>query len=576
MFIEPNLVLRSFKVKIEDTLSSTNDIRWVENYFDLLTQCVNEYLSDDELMQKSMELRYTSKGNFETDFSNLTNRPYKNKDYPLAGGNQAKSFRFIEANIRNCLLAQRQRRVIADKLAEYDFKVTNKIINDIKEDLIDNENIYTTFAEIKNIAAAKGATSFSKNKSVVPDWSVQDNYPIRMSFVNGMIYYKCDYKGRWITHKVKVPDNIKAPSGSFHKLYIYRDKISGILYMVVPYDACVDEDYIDSFAEPFRSLGIDLGKIRPFAAAWSSLDGSWRAGFSPSRELAQLLGKMSRVEANIAGVRKKIAAYEDLAFRGSSSDFIWKMHDMQERLCALREKHSRQKRKATWLFAHDIVNLAVENRCFLITFEDFRGLSGKTGYWNVSEIVEYVALNAELHGIQVWLVDINNTSHTNPFSGEAVEPRDDRSVVLSDGFVMNRDDLAALEISFRGERRRRDNLRVKSRRRVSEDERSRPVRSSGSVSGGRPRSVSRTGLHKRALRSCSWRLSVRERARLNRMVSFSFGSGSSVSVAIAAGCKGLRSYSRFSGVPFGTPQHNNIIFANNSSIQQSMYVSQKW
>lgn len=574
MFLEQNLVPRSFKVKIEDTLSSTNDIRWVENYFNLLTKCVNKYLDDNELMQETMKLRYTSKGNFETDFNNLTNCPYKNADYPLSGGNQAKSFKFIEANIRNCLLAQQQRRIIAEKLAKYEFEITDSIINEVKEDLIDEDNIYTTFAEIKNIAAAKGATSLPKNKGVVLDWSVQDNQPIKTSFVNGIIYYKCDYKGRWITHKVKVPDNIKVPSGSFHKPYIYREKSSGILYMIVPYDACVDEDYIDNFAEPFRALGVDLGHIRPFAAAWSALDGSWQAGFSPSRELVQLLGKMSRVEANIEGVRKKIAAYEALAFRGSSSDFIWKMHDMQCRLSDLRDKHSRQKRKASWLFARDIVNIAVENRCFMINFEDFRGLSDKTGYWNVSEIVDFVALNADLRGIQVWLVNINNTSHTDPFSGERVEPRGDRSVVLSDGSVMDRDDVAALEISFRDGYRRRDNLRVKSRR-VKRGSRSRPVRSSGSVSGGRPCSVSRTGRHKRSLRGLGG-LSVRGRARLNRMVSFSFGSGASVSVAFAAGSKGLRSHSRFSGMPFGMPRNNNIIFANKRSIQQSMYVSQKW
>ena len=573
MFLEQNLVPRSFKVKIKDTLSSTNDTKWVENYFDLLTQCVNKYLDDDDLMNKAMSLRYTSKGNFETDFNKLTERPYKNKDYPLSGGNQAKSFKFIEANIRNCLLAQQQRRTIAKKLEKYKYEITDKIIKEIKEELIDEENIYTTFAEIKNIAAAKGATSLPKNKGVVLDWSVQDNQPIKMSFVNGMIICKCDYKGRWITHKIKVPDNIKEPSGSFHKPYIYREKASGILYMIVPYDACVDENYIEHFAEPFRALGVDLGKIRPFAAAWSALDGSWEAGFSPSRELVQLLGKMSRVEANIAGLRKKIAAYDELACRDSSSDFIWKMFDMKQRLADLREKHSREKRKASWLFARDIVNIAVENRCFMINFEDFRGLSDKTGYWNVSEIVDCVALNADLCGIQVWLVDINQTSHTDPFSGESVEPRGDRSVVLSDGSVMDRDDVAALEISFRGGRRRVDNLCVKSRR--VDGDRVRPVRSSGSVCGGRPRSVSRTGVHKRNLRELGL-LSVRVRGRLNRMVSFSFRSGSSVSVAVAAGCKGLRSHSRLKNVPFGTFRDNNTIFANNQSIQQSMYVSQKW
>ena len=570
MFLEHNLVPRSFKVKIEDTLSSTNDIKWIDNYFNLLTQCVNKYLADDELMHEAMGLRYTSKGNFETDFSRLTNRPYKNDDYPLSGGNQAKSFKFIEANIRNCLLSQQQRRIIADKLVKYEYKVTDKIIKEIKDDLID-ENIYTTFAEIKNIAAAKGATSIPKCKNVVLDWSVQDNQPIKTSFFNGMIHFKCDYKGRWITHKVKVPENIKAPSGSFHKPYIYRESDSGILYMIVPYDACVDEDYIDKFAEPFKSLGVDLGKIRPFAAAWSALDGSWEAGFSPSRELVRLLEKMSRVEENISGIRKKIDAYDALACRDSSSDFAWKMHDMRCRLKELREKHSRQKRKATWLFARDIVNVAVENRCFMINFEDFRGLSDKTGYWNVSEIVDCVALNADLCGIQVWLVDINQTSHTDPFSGESVEPRGDRSVVLSDGSVMDRDDVAALEISFRGGRYRRDNLRVKSRR-VGGD-RVRPVRSCGSVSGGRPRSVSRTGVYKRGLRE-SGKLSVRERSRLDRMVSFSFCSGSSVSVAVAAGGQVSLSHPRFvSGVPFGTPKNNNTGFVHRS-IKESMYLSQ--
>ena len=543
---------------LRQTVKTQADYDWIDAYQTGLENEVNACLRNDELMRQAMMLDIKSKGKFETEFNKLANQRYKDADYALSGGNQAKSFKFIEGNIRQVLLSQDERRQIADILAEYDYDISAKEKLDKIYDRLHDADLYPSLFEIKNISAAKGAVSLPQLKSCVIDWAVQDNQPIKTSYDDGYLSFTCDYRGNWIEHKVLVPNNLKNPTGAFSKPCIYRDD-DDVLWMSIPYDAYVDTEYIDNLNDVYKCLGIDLGVIKPFAGSIIDSDNNWMTGLAPSKELENLCKKFERVDVDVRKTAEKYHKYEDLAYRESDDEFIWRMYDLGKQLEAKRDKRSALRSHIEWVFARDIVNHAVENKCGMITFEDFRPLNGITGWWDVSTIVKHVVMNAELHGIQVWLVNIRNTSHTNPFTGEYVVPDEStRLIEVAPNVLMDRDDVASLEVAWRPEVKRRDRSekrkKPKSRRRAKN--RKRP--SLGQRNGGvkrRPRSKSRTRLHKESL--VSWRLRRLGAYHTSHQVSAGEMSksdfcwfASSVSVVMSAGVKRLDYVSSVEAAPF--------------------------
>ena len=71
-----------------------------------------------------------------------------------------------------------------------------------------------------------------------------------------------------------------------------------------------------------------------------------------------------------------------------------------------------------------------------------------TGKWNHALVREKICELAELHGIEVMLVDAKNTSHTDPFTDNHVNPKSTRMMRVSIG-ERDRDYIASLEIARR-------------------------------------------------------------------------------------------------------------------------------
>ena len=552
---DTDIVIRTFRVPVRQTVRTQDEYDWVDAYQRSLEDEVNSFLQDDAIMAQAMSLDIKNKGKFETGFNRLSHNRYKDKDYALSGGNQAKSFKFVEGNIRQVLVSQAERRQIAGILAAHDYDIsTSEKLSAVYDDLR-AANLYPTIYQLRNIVVSKGAVSLPRTKRCVIDWAVQDNQPIKTSYDDGYLLFTCDYRGRWIEHKVLVPTTLKNPTGAFSKPCIYRAK-SGALMMSVPYDAYVDDDYINSLEDAHKCLGIDLGVIRPFAGSVIDSENNWVTGLAPSKELERLCEKFKRLDDDVRGTADKYRKYEALACRDSDDEFIWRMYDLGKKLEAKRVKRSLLREHIEWVFARDIVNHALENKCGIITFEDFRPLDNITGWWDVASIVQHVAMDAELHGIQVWLVSIRDTSHTNPFTGEYVEPDSKtRSVEVAPGMLMDRDDVASLEIAWRPESRRRDRSegrrKPRSRRRAGNRKRPSLGRRRRGVIRRRPRSKSRTRLHKESL--VAWRSRKRGACHASYDVSMS---ASSVSVVMSAGVKRLDNrLSSVKAAPFRTVEN---------------------
>ena len=535
---DTDIVIRTFCVPVRRTVRTQDEYDRVDAYQRGLEDEVNSFLQDEAIMTQAMSLDIKSKGRFETGFNRLSHNRYKDKDYALSGGNQAKSFKFVEGNIRQVLVSQAERRQIAGILAAHDYDIsTAEKLSAVYDDLR-AANLYPTIYQLRNIVSSNGAVSLPRTKRCVIDWAVQDNQPIKTSYDDGYLSFTCDYRGRWIEHRVLVPDTLKNPTGAFSKPCIYRAK-SGELMMSVPYDAYVNEDYINSLEDTHKCLGIDLGVIRPFAGSVIDSENNWVTGLAPSKELERLCEKFKRLDDDVRGTADKYRKYEALACRDSDDEFIWRMYDLGKKLEAKRMKRSLLREHIEWVFARDIVNHALENKCGMITFEDFRPLDTITGWWDVASIVRHVTMDAELHGIQVWLVNIKDTSHTNPFTGEHVEPAPKtRLVEVAHGVLMDRDDVASLEIAWRQESRRRDRSegrrKPKSRRRAGNRKRPSLGKRKRYVVRRRPRSKSRTRLHKESL------VALRSRKYGARHASHNISmSASSVSVVMSAGVERL-------------------------------------
>lgn len=80
--------------------------------------------------------------------------------------------------------------------------------------------------------------------------------------------------------------------------------------------------------------------------------------------------------------------------------------------------------------------------------EDLKWLDSKAGKWSFSDVLSKIVEVAQLYGITVLLVNAKNTSHTDPFTKERINPNSQRKVRTQAG-VLDRDNCAALEIGTR-------------------------------------------------------------------------------------------------------------------------------
>lgn len=159
--------------------------------------------------------------------------------------------------------------------------------------------------------------------------------------------------------------------------------------------------------------------------------------FARCRDVGRLIGKNNRLGLIIKGQASPdpvdVDAYER---RAGEIEF-------------LREKITEQKGKVAWLIARDVVDHAVRHHCGVIKMEDLGFVQEAYGSkWAHGLVRQRLEERARAFGITVEVVPAGGSSHLDPFSLEHVDPRSDRSVVTSGG-VMDRDDVASLNLASR-------------------------------------------------------------------------------------------------------------------------------
>jgi hypothetical protein len=402
------------------------------------------------------------RGDYWNQYAKLTRIPYKTWGL----GENAKYFRALTEAQRNLVESQAQRKTVAMICANHDYDY-KQLVN-IREDCTAN-GLYPRNSLIRNVCESNGAVSWPERPVLRFDWSTQDKQTITQD-TPGSPVYRLRLPTGWITLRVPVPWRVN--SKVFHKPLVRRRE-DGKLIIQVAYDVEPTEPTGDGL------LGVDLGKIRNYAASTLYPDGSWVTGYSPSRETERLNEKQRRCESQRNELLSKRSTLRSmLQGKKQLTEVRAKLGKIEQELSLLRLRLINRKKHLARLTGRDVVSQAVALGCSRISMEDLFFTRRFGTKWAHGEIDRAVEQAAESHGIRVLKVSARNSSHEDPFTGSRSDPGPDRLTGTVFG-SMDRDDSASLVLASRG----------LSKRPVAGHRKTKPT-------PRRPRLITRTHSHK--------------------------------------------------------------------------------
>lgn len=447
----------------------------------------------DKLLQQSelMEgLLYSenlkNKGKFRDELQGLI-QPYKQWQYP---GRKAKNFRFLTEQVRSLLLSLHDRWVISEHCERHDWKFSTQLMDELH-----NAGLYPRYVEVKNICRAGKMPTIPSHKTLVMDWSTQDKENIRKHGND----FEIEVDHTWLT--VEVPSVLHDK----HKVSkpAFRLGADGILYCTFSY-----EEKEQTMCHPSGGVGAnDWGKINQISCAAVYPDESWTRQYLGTREGDHLHEQEQDLTDRISHLCDKRDAIADLLKGRYDSHLYDKWCGLSHEIGKLRSARSRLREHMCHVDARDVVDgFMVEARVDELHLEDLSDMDDSTHLHTVGLTQDYIRERCEAHGFACVMVGFSQSSHTNPFTGEHVDPDEDRLVVVDEALELelDRDHCASLELCVRPAKRGKSG----SRRKVG-----RPVIGKGDVgrSACRVRPVRVKGEHKRLVKGESSRYARRAR-----------------------------------------------------------------
>ena len=372
-------------------------------------------------------------------------------------GENAIYFRGLMECMRQVMVSCEERRDVLPYAEQYDWDESK--LNEINQAISEAGLKMQKHNVLRGICRSHGDVYPSETPALRLDLSVfhdQACYRDEESLKNDreLIYRLRVSKTNWVTLCVKIPMYCQPTSWTDPKVYskpLIRETAGGGLVVQVGYETPSGkaEDYgLDSK----RVFAIDLGQVRAFAGSWyDSRTGEWETGFNAHAET-------DRVNHELAARCRDVGRLIDknnrlgLIIKGQVSPDPVDVDAYERRageIGFLREKITRQKGKVAWLIARDVVDHAVRHHCGVIKMEDLGFVQEAYGSkWAHGLVRQRLEERARAFGITVEVVPAKDSSRLDPFTLESVTPRSDRSVVTSGG-VMDRDDVASLNLASR-------------------------------------------------------------------------------------------------------------------------------
>ena len=349
--------------------------------------------------------------------------------------------RILIHNIISLLKSRKEQVEIYELLKGNAYKIDSELKKKLTEKKLSASRPY-----LETLAAAKSIPTLPDKKVFILDFSAADKQMFRIG-KNGRsweikIYSKeekekYNLESQWIEIETYLPIYIREGfKGEAAKPQFYIDRGENRFVCAIP---CK----IETISNEYKNImGVDIGRTKPYSATVIRKDGSISDEYIPTEELMKMSEKLDRLKTHVKSVYKKHS-------RSKKYGNFTKRQKMRK----IDYKNGRRKRtnlqyQIARLIAVEVVNVAIQEECKEIHIEYLAWVKNKAGKWNFSAIQKCIEEVAELYDIKVVKVSAKNSSKEHPVTGE-IGKVNDREVRFSTGQVIDRDQLAGLNLALR-------------------------------------------------------------------------------------------------------------------------------
>ena len=349
--------------------------------------------------------------------------------------------RILLHNIISLLKSRKEQVEIYELLKGNAYKIDSELRKKLKE-----KKLYPSKPYLETLAEAKSIPTLPDKKVFILDFSTSDKQIFRIG-KNGRswevkIYSKeekekYNLESRWIEIETYLPIYIREGfKGEAAKPQFYMDKGEDRFVCAIP---CK----IETIPNEYKNImGVDIGRIKPYSATVIRKDGSISDEYIPTDELMKMSDKLDRLKAHIESVYKKHSRSKK--YGNFTKKQKMRKIDYKEGI----RKRTNLKYQIARLIAVEVVNVAIQEECKEIHIENLAWVKNKARKWNFSAIQKCIEEVAELYNIKVVKVSAKNSSTENPVTGE-IGKENDREIRFSTGEVIDRDQLAGLNLALR-------------------------------------------------------------------------------------------------------------------------------
>ena len=349
--------------------------------------------------------------------------------------------RILYHNIISLLKSRQEQIKIYEILKSNQYKIDSTLRDKLVE-----EKLYPTNSYLENLAAAKDMPVLPERKTFILDFSVSDKQMFRVGKNSNTYEIKIhsrkevkDYnlETGWISFEMFLPTYIRESfTGKTAKPQFYWDRNKEEFVCAIPCE-------IKKLPNEYENImGVDLGKIKVYSATVVRKDDSISDEYVPTEELQNLVDKLKRINQHINSVyekKKRSYKYGNFTNRQARRKLDYKRS---------RNKRTKLQFAIARLVAVEVINIAIKEQCKEIHLENLSWVKSSGGKWNFSQVQSCIEEVAELFSIKVVKVSAKNSSKTNPVTLE-VGKISDRNVTFKDGYKVDRDQLAGLNLALR-------------------------------------------------------------------------------------------------------------------------------
>ena len=421
--------------------------------YDFLQSELNRILADEKIMEKVRKV----------DLNVHKGEYWKNMNYAIGTdtssewdlGANAWYARMIYENIRRILTSGTERRAVHDILTQHDNEVSDEFWKDLHK-----KKIFPAHGTVRNVQREISNGNFTDvptSATFVMDYSNVSDTAIERKISKRRWLFRSG-KDSWLDIEIFLPGTLRAQAtGKIAKPRFVKRASDGRYVGCVSYEVKADKT-----PDANRVFGVDLGIVKPFSGSALGADGIVSSEYVISRRTQRLVDKYERVCESLSRLVEKQGRCEHL-IKNARYD------RREEEIAQVREKKRNLRTEIVRFVAFDIVLAALSEDCGEVHVEELSWLDSRGGYWNHAEVQAALFELAPVFGLSVHRVSAAYSSTSSPF-GDEVGVERGRDVVFGDGWVVDRDFLASVNLAVRpverdGERRRVDES-LRSRGRV--------------------------------------------------------------------------------------------------------------